>query len=276
MSDCASTAVMMLLVYVLLCTEVLLAQKGVHVGFRIATQFCRLQNPEDNTADNGVRQTSLGYGGGFHFSYFGEHKIGMGFEMMYSRQGQRYLLRNPETGLNISKSIQTQYIKFPVLFYYNLRKTDSSHMLGYYLFGGPQIGLRLGVRVLVDEKGLYLAGTNLTDDQLFKSTDWGGVVGAGISVRLREVLHLHVSARVDAGLGDAENKAATWRLPVRNNQPGTTARFYDNYYNNLHNMPYAQPLRPRTAISRNFTAAIGIEIRYIIRQPQLERQYWYD
>ena len=108
------------------------AQKGFSVSVKATPQFSFLQNKHDN--DNSILDkkatfnTNFGIGAGYNFT----KRLGVGMDVLYSLQGQRYEINKVETNQKVN------YVKIPVYFSYN---GDASKTISFIGKVGPQVSI---------------------------------------------------------------------------------------------------------------------------------------
>lgn len=168
------------------------AQKGFSLSVKGIPQFSWLQNSNDNDNSSFSRKTtfnaSFGIGGAYNF----DNHYGIGVDVLYSLQGQKYDVQNKEYRQ------QLDYLKIPVLFLYN---TDPSKTVSFIAKVGPQLSIRTSAK-LKDGDGNEL----LDNKDAYKSVTFGGVAAAGVQFRLNSTLYLTTAARYDYDFTNAENK----------------------------------------------------------------------
>lgn len=172
------------------------AQKGFYAGVQGAPQISVMYNNDDFKDDNydpkSTFSVAFGVAGGYNF-----HKnMGVGTEVMYSMQGQRY----KQSGLDFTKRLD--YIKIPVLFNYNSNPVKT---VMFTAKAGPQLGILTSSKLNVDTKGRDQKFD--TKDQYEKLT-FGAVVGAGVRVNIAKNLFADAGLRIDGAFTNAEDKDA--------------------------------------------------------------------
>jgi Outer membrane protein beta-barrel domain len=168
------------------------AQQGFSVSVKTTPQFSFLQNKDDR--DNGSIQhkatvtSNFGIGAGYNFT----PKLGVGMDVLYSLQGQRYEIDGMETKQKVN------YVKIPVYFTYNGNPNKPVSFIGKI---GPQLS------VLTDSKLTDNNGHTLTSDtkDLYKDVTIGGMAAAGAQFKLDRRLFLTTMARFDYDFTNAED-----------------------------------------------------------------------
>jgi hypothetical protein len=187
------------------------AQKGFSVSVKATPQFSFLENKDDNNNDNYSRKatfnTNFGIGGGYNFT----NKIGVGADVLYSLQGQRYSL-----GSSNEVNQKNEYIKVPVYFSYN---TDVSKKVSFIGKVGPQVSF-LTASKLDDKDGHEIVGD--TKDR-YKSTTFGAMASAGAQYKLNPNLYLSTAVRFDSDFTNAEDDTFSGYVAGRDKTYNMTA-----------------------------------------------------
>jgi hypothetical protein len=176
---------------VALMTSNVHAQKGFSLNVKGVPQFSFLQNSDDNNSSLSKKATfnaAFGVGAGYNFN----GNSGIGLDVLYSLQGQRYEKSGVETNQKLN------YIKIPVFFAYN---TDATKPVSFIAKVGPQLSL-LTTAKLTDGDGNDVVSDN---KDAYESATFGGVVGAGVQFRLSKALFLTTNARFDYDFTNAED-----------------------------------------------------------------------
>lgn len=168
------------------------AQKGFYVGAQGAPQLSVMFNKEDvdkaNTDYKSKFSVAFGAGAGYHFS----DNLGVGTEVMYSAQKQRY------TYGELEYTQQFKYLKVPVFFTYN---TNPASRVMFTAKAGPQVSILLKSKIS-DASDASLNGD--TKDQ-YRKVAFGAMAGAGARLRLTTNVFLDAGLRFD-GSFNTENK----------------------------------------------------------------------
>jgi hypothetical protein len=168
------------------------AQQGFSVSVKTTPLFSFLQNKDDH--DNGSIQqkatanANFGIGAGYNFT----PKLGVGMDVLYSLQGQRYEIYGIETKQKVN------YVKIPVYFTYNGNPSKPVSFIGKI---GPQLSVLTDSK-LTDNNGLTLKSD--TKD-LYKNVTFGGMAAGGAQFKLDRRLFLTTMARFDYDVTNAED-----------------------------------------------------------------------
>jgi hypothetical protein len=235
------------------------AQQGAfRIGAALLPQSSFLFNADDAKAGSKVigRPLTLGFAGGLSASYHFTDNLGVGLDVLFSNQGQRYQgvsyikaelsFGDDTTYLNIPVDYTARttlnYLKVPAYFYFN---TDPNAKVFFTAFLGPQVNLLISYKERLDgtvETGFFgsipfsvtASGKTIRGEaQLNEETKaegkftalpyqsflFGLAGGAGIGISLTDNLLLSLSLRADYTLGDAENKEAKVEGTDRNGKP---------------------------------------------------------
>ncbi|MBS1567276.1 MAG: PorT family protein [Bacteroidetes bacterium] len=184
------------------------AQKGFSLSVKGIPQFSWLQNSDDNNNSSFSKKTTFnaafGVGGAYNF----DNHFGVGVDVLYSLQGQKYDLAGKEYRQ------KTDYLKIPVMFLYN---TDPTRPVSFIAKLGPQLGILTAAKV--DDGN----GNEILDNKdAYKSVSFGGVAVAGVQFKLNSALYLTTAARYDYDFTNAEedNSAAPGRASTHNMTAG--------------------------------------------------------
>lgn len=168
------------------------AQKGFSASVKATPQFSFLQNKDDKDnsgyENKATFNVSFGIGGAYNFT----NKLGVGVDVLYSLQGQRYNLSGTEYNQ------KNEYVKVPVYFTYNSSPAKTVSFVGKI---GPQVSFitsskldnKNGETVLSDTKDHY------------KSATFGGAALAGVQFKLGQNTYLVTAARFDYDFTNAED-----------------------------------------------------------------------
>jgi outer membrane protein W len=168
------------------------AQQGLSLSVKATPQFSFLQNKDDNDNSNleqkATFNTNFGIGAAYNFT----PNAGVGLDVLYSLQGQRYKTGSTETNQKIN------YVKIPVYFAYN---TDASRPVSFIGKVGPQLS------ILTDSKLTDDDGNDIKSDtkDRYESVTFGGMAAAGVQFKLDKHLYLTTLARFDYDFINAED-----------------------------------------------------------------------
>ena len=229
------------------------AQQGAfRIGAALLPQSSFLFNADDAKAGSKVigRPLTLGFAGGLSASYHFTDNLGVGLDVLFSNQGQRYqgvsYIRIDEdtTYFNIPVDYTARttlnYLKVPAYFYFN---TNPNAKVFFTAFLGPQVNLFMSYKERLDGKvefgffsipfsvtasGKTIRGKVEVDEESvegkftalpYRNFLFGLAGGAGIGISLTYNLLLSLSLRTDYTFGDAENKEAKVEGTDRDGEP---------------------------------------------------------
>jgi len=171
------------------------AQKGLSLSVKGIPQFSWLQNSDDNDNNSFSKKSTFNASFGVGAAYNFTNNLGVGLDVLYSLQGQKYNLAGKEYHQ------KNNYLKLPVMFLYN---TDPSKTVSFIGKVGPQLSILTSAKV--DDGD----GNELLDNKdAYKSVTFGGVAVAGVQFRLNSALYLTTAARYDYDFTNAEEKDNT-------------------------------------------------------------------
>ena len=169
------------------------AQKGFSVSVKGTPQFRFLENKDDNNNNSYSRKATFnanfGIGGAYNFT----NKLGVGADVLYSLQGQRYTINNSN-----EFNQKNEYIKVPVYFSYNTNPSKKISFIGKL---GPQVSF-ITTSKLDDKDGNEIIGDT---KNRYKSTTFGGMALAGAQYKLNHNLYLSTAVRFDTDFTNAED-----------------------------------------------------------------------
>ena len=138
---------------------------------------------------------------GFAAGAFAEFEFGTRWaiepQLLYIQKGAKYsgTLSDPDLGdVDVSTSLNTDYVQIPVLFKAEFRNPSGS--VTPALFVGPAFGFNIGCSLSVDA-GEVGSGDTDCDDDTVKSTEFSVVFGAGL-----EFNRFSLQGRYDLGLSE--------------------------------------------------------------------------
>lgn len=169
------------------------AQQGFSVSVKGTPQFSFLQNKDDNNNNSYSRKatfnTNFGLGAGYNFTKY----LGVGVDVLYSLQGQKYDLSNVEYKQKIN------YVKVPVYFTYN---SDASKIVSFIGKVGPQVSFLTDAKLTDNNSGKTVDDTK----DRYKTTTFGGAALAGVQFKVQPELYVTTAARFDYDFTNAEDK----------------------------------------------------------------------
>lgn len=186
------------------------AQQGFSVSVKGTPQFSFLQNKDDNNNNSYSRKatfnTNFGVGAGYNFDKY----LGVGADVLYSLQGQKYDLN----GIEYKQKIN--YVKVPVYFTYN---SDASKIVSFIGKVGPQVSFLTDAKLTDNSSGKTLDDTK----DRYKTTTFGGAAVAGVQFKVQPQLYVTTAARFDYDFTNAEDKNYVSYTPGRAKTYNSTA-----------------------------------------------------
>ncbi|MCX7606479.1 MAG: PorT family protein [Bacteroidia bacterium] len=201
------------------------AQQGsLKVGVALLPQSTWLLNQDDSDAGPELDYvTTWGFAGGLTAAYNLTDYLGVGLDILYSSQGQKY--KGTTSGTNWTSRTQLNYLKLPFLLRFN---SDPNSPVQFSFFVGPQLNYLLSYRDKIEATTSFgtatgeISGTTytttisgggltVTDSEkltapAYKSLTFGAALGLGVGFQLTDELSLSVHFRGDYSFGDVENK----------------------------------------------------------------------
>jgi hypothetical protein len=173
------------------------AQQGFSVSVKTTPQFSFLQNKDDrdnsSIEQKATVKANFGIGAGYNFT----PALGVGMDILYSLQGQRYEINGIEANRNVD------YVKIPVYFTYNRNPDKPVSFIGKI---GPQVSVLTNSK-LTDNNGHTLKSN--TND-FYKDVTFGGMAAGGAQFKLDRRLFLTTMARFDYDFTNAEDHNNTY------------------------------------------------------------------
>lgn len=167
---------------------------GLHAGLNVETQ-----------AELGLLWNNVELYQGFTAGAVLEYETGNSFsfqtEVNYKKKGEKV-----ESWVNENKTVlrrEFNYLTVPVLFKYNFKAADAGANWKFSLFTGPYAGFLTSVHAKSRSGG----NTTSVDinDQAEKS-DWGVIIGGGISKKLSNGSAVTADLRYDMGLSEVDKE----------------------------------------------------------------------
>jgi len=197
------------------------AQEGAfRIGAVLLPQNTWLLNQDDS--DAGPEQdyeVTWGFAGGISASYNFNDYLGVGLDVLYSNQGQKY--KGVQSGITYTAKATLNYLKLPLLLRFN---SDPNSVVQFNAFLGPQFSFLLSyndrketnppieIREVSGKELSITIGNTSTKEALtapiYKSFLPGAVLGFGIGIKPTDALLISLHIRADYAFGDAENKDA--------------------------------------------------------------------
>lgn len=232
--------------FTLLCTHSF-GQTGFDFGVKGFMNSTSMVSVQDQAAGNELNiKDRFAVGGGVGAGYSVTKHVGVEIDFLYSPQGMSYtgdadlitqsdharlctnfkLLANynniPFTG-GYTADVQLSYMKIPLLFRYNMKNTKRVY---FSMFIGPQFDFLSSAKIKINGREASLAAEGLDTKGMYKKTVTEGVLGLGFGVNLSKNFVLTAHLRFDGGLGDAENKSATYTSSV--GVVSSKVKYYDS------------------------------------------------
>jgi len=172
------------------------AQKGFYAGVQGAPLLSIKFNGSDvdNAGMDYKAKTSYAYGisAGYNFT---KH-LGIGTEVMYYQEKQRYLDHS------VDYTEKLKYIKVPVLFTYN---TNPASRIMFIAKAGPQVGILMSSTISKASN----PAMNGNNRDLYKKLSLGAMLGTGARIRLTDHIYADAGLRFDGSITNLESKNYT-------------------------------------------------------------------
>jgi hypothetical protein len=171
------------------------AQKGLHVGGKFLPQSTWMFNNDDS--DNGAWKYVPTYRSAFgaSISYHFMDGIGVGTDLLISRQGQRFSV---DTGTKIFARMD--YMKIPLLLHLNSSTKSTTH---FYFNIGPQIAMLRSAEWDVQ----HFTNTTLPMTDNYLRMNIGATLALGAGFKITHFLNAHLGIRLDGSWQDVEDKS---------------------------------------------------------------------
>lgn len=191
------------------------AQKGLHAGLRIIPQSTWMFNSDDSDAGASFDYVSTwGLAIGPSIDYHFTDGVGVGVDIIFSRQGQKF-----ETfGVEAKKDLK--YLKLPILLNFN---SDPEAVVYFQGSIGPSIGF------LTSAKLLDADGDEVADiEDVHNNINFSIVFGFGVGFNVHENFKIHTGFRFDASPLNAEDEdnVPSSRATTRNINGGLELSFF--------------------------------------------------
>jgi len=231
------------------CTA-LWAQQGFHIGYKVAPQNTWMFNGDNSDNANYRYVSTWGVSHGPTLAYFFKPTLGVGFDLLFSKQGQKFQVQKDS---DFTNQLTLRYLKLPILLHFSTDPEQPVMFTGQF---GPQFAfLTKGELEIEEGGGPFVPGNTYDVKAGYKSTNIGMVLGFGIGTNFgTDFLAMTVQLRFDFGFTDAEDKPADDELAA--------ARLADpiSYY-----YYYSSPDPLERPTTFNTTAGIEIGFKYILR-----------
>jgi outer membrane protein W len=178
------------------------AQQGFSLSAKAIPQFSFLQNKDDNNNNNYSTKATFNAGFGVGAEYGFNNHVGVGIDVLYSLQGQRYTLNDIEYNQKVN------YIKVPVYFIYN---SDASKPISFIGKIGPQVSFMTDAN-LSNKNGDKI---QINNKNRYQSVTFGGVAEAGAQYKIARQMYLTTLARFDYDFTNAEDDTFSGYSPGR-------------------------------------------------------------
>lgn len=204
------------------------AQTGFDFGLRGGIHTSSLLNQQDEDAGAELDyKMKIGFAAGVGAGYTFNNHMGVGIDILYSKQGQGYggstsyiaahgneNVSGLFSGLAFINDINMDNtytartiincIKIPVMYRYTGDNTKKSY---FSSFIGPQFNILSGASYMVNDKDAPIPDFSAKD--VFTKLTFDVVLGVGANVQLSDNMLLTAHFRLDYGLSDMENKSYT-------------------------------------------------------------------
>ncbi len=213
------------------------AQQGLMLGVEATPQLSWLTNKDDNSNSDFKYVTTFNSSFGITGQYGFTKILGIGLNVLYSFQGQRYQL----SGIENYKKVD--YVKIPLMFVYSAVISSNVMFIGKI---GPELEI-LSMAKLTDKNNNTLV---IDVSSAYQSTNISGVIHAGFSFKLTELLMLDATLRYDYDFADAE--MSSYKTVVNNPSPSLTR------------IPLSTTTT-RNASTYNMTAGVSVGLKYLFK-----------
>lgn len=184
-------------------------EKGWQITLKAIPQASWMWNKSDKKIPGFDRKTLVNTGFGIGTGYNFSKRIGLGLDVLYSLQGQKY----GEDGLEFSHRIN--YIKLPLALHYTINPSAKINLIGKV---GPQLNILSEAKIKKDDQVFVKDAKEYLEDITF-----GGVAGLSVQIPLHRQWFLLTGLRYDLGFTNAENKDHKDSVPLRKKTYNSTA-----------------------------------------------------
>jgi len=180
------------------------AQQGFHLGARFLPQSTWMFNDDDSDSGHFKYVPTYRSAAGAGLSYFFTEGFGIGTELIFSRQGQKFTIDTLGNAFNM-----LNYRKIPILIHLASNPSQGTH---FYFYAGPQIMMLQNATW-----GREISGLNLNVDatSFYKSQILGALLGLGAGFKIKPYLYANLGIRLEYSWEDAEDKTNPVYFPNR-------------------------------------------------------------
>lgn len=232
------------------------AQQGFHFGYKVAPQTTWMFNSHNSDNAHFRYVSTWGVAHGLHFAYHFKPTVGVGFDLIFSRQGQKF---EEQRNTEYTNRITLKYVKLPILLHFTSDPEKPVVFAGQF---GPQFAFLTKGELEVNQLQTMISplfapiipGTYEVKDH-YAPVNIGWVLGFGLGTSFgTDFLAMTLQLRFDFAFTDAEDKP-----DVLSDIDAYSKAWYYYFYPSDVNLSAAD--RPKT-----FHATGGIEIcfKYIL------------
>ncbi len=188
------------------------AQEGFHIGGMGSFHNSWLVNQRESEREDLSRRFTPGTSGGLLLRYYIENSVAVGFDVLYSFQGQAYLIdRRIE---DVNRTTRLLYLKTPLMLEFRTGLSDKAFFKGYF---GAYASHKQGAFRTKDGSTVQ-APDPYTWSEAYRSPVFGVMLGAGPGVRWGRGWATSFDLRFDHDLTNAEEKGSDL---IPNHRPET-------------------------------------------------------
>jgi hypothetical protein len=202
-----------LLAAVLVISCIAAKSQTLTVGPKLGINVSSLLNLEDHNPKVGF------VAGGFLVYSFIEN-FGVGLDMMYSREGAKYvyIVDDEENVTRYRYNIDLNYLRFNVPLTYFFR--DKEDAFRPKIYAGPSLAFLLSAKnkaeIISSTDNSLTVEKNQTVTDNYKAADFGALAGAGFNYRIAEATWLNFDAAYHIGGTDIPKNQPSESDPVKN------------------------------------------------------------